>query len=108
MPISATVTRRNGLPRQQKVAGLQAEEGDCGRRLDGHPPHRAGRAVDAARHVDRDDRQRGRVHRLDQGGELAVDRTRETCAEQRVDHHIRVCEHLGTERLARSRPALGH
>ena len=88
--MSATCDRAAMQPaRQQQMARLQAEEGDRLRRLDRRAHDRAGRAVDAARQVDGDDRHAGsRSPRRSSARAQPLDRPVEPGAEQRVDDEV--------------------
>ena len=92
-------------PWQQQMPGLFAEKGHCdgGERRD--PPHLAGRPVDAARDVDRDNRQAPFADRLDDGACDAVDRPRETRAKNAVDDEPGAVERRRRQRLDTARPA---
>ena len=57
--------------------------------LDRRAHHRAAVAVDAARQIDRDDRDAGRVDRLDHRARRSLDRPVEARAEQRIDDQAR-------------------
>ena len=72
---------------QQHMADLAAEERHRFRSLDREPHHRPGRAVDAARQIDRKDAGRS-VHGLDHGARDAFDRAVETSPEQRIDDDL--------------------
>ena len=97
--------RRNGCrPGKRRWPGFRRKKVTVAAASMATPLTSPVRAVDAARHIDRDDGQRPTsLTRLDQAGELAFDRTREPGAEQRIDHHIGACEHVGIERLAAAR-----
>ena len=82
-------------PGVKQMPGLQAEEGDGRRGLDGHPADLAGLPVDAGGNVDRDNLSPGAgegVDPLDDRLRLALDVARQPGAEQRVDHAIGVAE----------------
>ena len=94
--------------RQQHMAGLLAKERDGLRGLDGRSHHRPGRAVDAARQIDRNDRRRLRVHAsIMARGRPSTGRSRPG-AEQGVDDDL--CARQGCRARAaadRTRPSLG-
>jgi hypothetical protein len=83
-----------GPRRQQQMAGLLAEEGDGESAGWGDAAHGAAGAVDAARHVDGDDRQAARREAGDDVARQPVDRAAEAGPEQGVDHEA----DLGGER----------
>jgi len=84
---------------------LLAKEGDGEDRRRRDAAHGSGRAVDAARHVDRDDGQPARDHPGDHIPGHAVDRAREAGAEQRVDDQAGVGRQVRRKRLDGSLPA---
>ena len=78
-------------PRQQQMAGLEAEEGDARARLDRDAAHLAGLAVEAGGDVDRKHAPAGAgesIDALDDRFRRAIDVAREAGAEQGVDHAI--------------------
>ncbi len=92
--------------RQQKMRGLLAEEGDGFGRLHGRAHHRARRAVDAARQIDRQHRRTVGVDGRDHLQRVALHRAIEAGAEQRVDDQRRLADRLRIERQHRIFPAL--
>ncbi len=75
-------------PRLERVAGLQAEEGNGGGRLDRDAAHLARRSVETRRRVDRKDpaaRACVRIDPLHEDASLAVDVARKPRAEDRID-----------------------
>ena len=97
-----------GASGEEEMAGLEAEEGNCRCGAHRHAPDRARRAVDAARDVDRDDRQSACVYRFDQRGELAFDRPGEPRTKERVDDNVSAIEKRRVERCDAAGPKLGH
>src|SRR2546423_577168 len=68
-------------PRQQHVTRLAAEKGDALACLDGGAHHGAGRPIDAARQIDRNDRRSACIHRVNHSVRLALDHAVQPCAE---------------------------
>ncbi len=101
-PISASTSLAAQLAaRQQQMARLQAEERDGQHRLRGIAAHRAGGAVQPARHIHRDHAPGG-AQRV---GDDAVHIARQAGAEHRVDHQVRARGLGRSERRAWSVPS---
>src|SRR6202034_194204 len=92
---------------QQHMARLLAEEGDSDQGRRGYAEHRTCRAVETARHVDRDARKAPRRHRLDDCPGFPADRTGEAGAEDRIDGDLGTVEQIRGQRLACARPPPG-
>ena len=95
-------------PGQEKMAGLEAEERHRGGCANRGPPHLAGCAVDAARHVDRDNWQTRGIQGLDQLRELALDGPRKAGAKQRINDDVGPGEDSRPERLALAGKTASH
>ena len=94
--------------RQQEMAGLAAEERHRPRRRDDRTGRRACRAIETARHVDRQHRNARRVDGGNRVGGGASDRSREARAKQPVDDEVAVPDRRCRDRLARAAPARRH
>ena len=90
--------------RQQQVARLFAKERDRHRRSRRCTADVAGPAVDAARHVDRDNGNPARVECLDDRLRRPFDRPRQPGAKDRVDDQLSAVEHRRRQRLDRPTP----
>ncbi len=89
---------------QRVMPRLAAEERDCELRARCTANNLAGVAVQAARHVDGDNRQSGTVHLFNQSGRHALDRAREPRAEHGVDHERAIAKQVERCRLDRPSP----
>lgn len=91
----------------EQVSGLERHEGHGLHRPDRDTSHRTGIAVDPGRHVDREHRDPGGVHRLDERAGGAVEIARQTGPEQGVDHEVAGRQRAAVDLTHRSRPGLG-
>ena len=92
---------------QEQMPGLAPEKGDGQRRARRDAADLAGAAVDAARHIHRDNWQPLLLERRDDFSGDALDRAGEPGAEDRVDDDAVAVERRGGGRLDRSWPARG-
>jgi hypothetical protein len=94
----------------EHVAGLAAEEGDGALRGNDRPRGCPGRAIEPARHIDRQDRHARCVRLFDDGRSRTLRRTRQARAQQRVNDQLRAGEARlpEAERLHRAVPTRGH
>ena len=95
-----------GASGQQQMRRLLPEKGDRLVRAYGTPHHLPAAAVDAARHIDRNDACAARIDRLHHRRRRAFDRTIEAGAEQRIDHDVGARESAGRRGLGRALPGL--
>ena len=92
-------------PRQQQVSRLLAKKGDRHGSARRDPSNFAARPVDAARDVDRDDRQPPLTGRLDDRARHPLDRPGETRAKNAVENERGAVEHRRLQCLDSTRPA---
>ena len=95
-------------PRQEQVSRLQPEERHRAGRLHHRPPAGPGRAVEAARHVNGDDRRARDIDGRYDVRRNPVQRPRQAGAEQGVDDQVGAGNRGRGERLDGLTPALRH
>jgi hypothetical protein len=93
--------------RQQQMCRLAPEERDGFAGADGHAHHRAAGAVDAARQIDAENRRAVGVDRFDHVERVALHRSVQAGAEQRVDDQRGLADRLRIERQHRIFPSPG-
>ena len=94
--------------RHQKMTRLLAEERHRPPSLNDRPIALPRRAVEPARNIDGDHRDSAGVHRFNEFGRFAIERTRKSGAEERVDHDIHALQRIGRCRANGQRPAARH